>query len=139
MIRAFVAAVAVAFMATALGCTSKPNSSGAVAQAAPVGFVQSETVDGIPVKLSVEPFKPGSNTFVVLTQETGITAVETQVIMLEMGHGEILDMPPTAAGRYEVTSPAINMEGKWMLRVKLTTTSGEEKLATFYGKIPPPQ
>ena len=139
MIRVFIAAAAVALMATALGCTSKPNSSGAVAQAAPGGFVQSDKVDGIPVKLSVEPFKPGTNTFVVLTQESGITAVETQSIMLEMGHGEILDMPNTAPGRYEVTSTAIDMEGKWMLRVKLTTTSGEEKLATFYGKIPPPQ
>lgn len=137
MKRTLVAAVGVVLLAALTGCTGSATTipAGAVAQAAPGGFVETDKIDGIPVKLSIEPFKPGDNTFVVTTTDAGIAAVETQVIMLEMGHGAVLDLAPAASGRYEVTSPVIDMDGRWMLRVKLTTMVGAEKLATFYGKI----
>lgn len=137
MKRLLVAASAVALIATLAGCSGSATTipTGAVAQAAPSGFVESDNIDGLPVKITIEPFQPGENSFVVTTADSGIASVETQVIMLEMGHGAILDLAPTSAGRYEVTSPVIDMDGKWMLRVKLTTSDGEEKLATFYGKI----
>lgn len=137
MNKLLVAASAVALVAALTGCSGAAATipTGPVAQAAPSGFVQSDKADTIPVKLSIEPFQPGDNTFVVTTDEAGIAAVESQVIMMEMGHGAILDMVQAAPGRYEVASPVIDMEGKWMVRVKLTTTAGEEKLATFYGKV----
>lgn len=136
---ALAAAVGTMLVAVLTGCTGAAATIPAapVAQAAPSGFAETDKVDGIPVKVSVEPFKPGENRFMVTTDAQGIAAVETQVIMLEMGHGEILEMTPSGSGQYEVTSPVIDMEGKWMLRVKLTTSAGEEKLATFYAKVKP--
>lgn len=132
------AAVGLVLITTLSGCAGSAATIPAapVAQAEPGGFVETDQIDGIPVKLSVQPLKPGENKFVVSTNDAGIQSVETQVIMLEMGHGEILPMSRTAPGQYEVTSPVIDMAGKWMLRVRLTTDAGQEKLATFYARVP---
>jgi hypothetical protein len=137
MKRLLVAALVASTLVSLTGCTGSASAvpTGAVAQAAPSGFAESDQIDGIPVKLQIEPFQVGSNTFVVTTSDAGIASVETQVVMLEMGHGQVLQMAQVAPGRYEATSPAIEMPGKWMLRVRLTTTTGEQKLATFYAKV----
>ncbi|MFZ5817591.1 MAG: hypothetical protein ACOY93_20215 [Bacillota bacterium] len=137
MKRAFIAVLGVVVLTALTGCSGSVATIPAKpeAQTAPTGFVESDKAGDIPVTLRVEPFKPGENTFVLTTPESGIAAAEVQVIMLEMGHGAILDMAQTAPGRYEVSSSVIDMDGKWMLRVKLTTTAGEEKLVPFYGKI----
>lgn len=137
MKNAILAAVGALLVAALTGCAGAAATIPAapVAQAAPSGLVETDQVEGIPVTLSVQPFMPGENQFVVTTADEGIAAVETHVIMLDMGHGEILEMARPDSGRYEVTSSVIDMDGKWMLRVKLTTTAGEEKMATFYGKI----
>gem|GEM_PF-4439686 len=128
-------------LAALSGCsgsaTTIPQASGTtVAQAAPVtGFVETDEVDGIEMKLDIQPFQPGNNTFSVTTQESGIAAIECQVIMLEMGHGLILDLTQVSPGKWEGTSPVIDMDGKWMMRVKATLDDGTEKLIPFYGKV----
>lgn len=131
------AAVGVFVVTTLTGCAGSAATIpvAPVVKAAPSGFVERETVDGIPVELRIEPFQVGENQFVVTTSPDSVASVETQVIMLSMGHGQVVSMADAGSGRFEATSPAIEMDGKWMLRVKLKTRSGEEKQATFYGKV----
>lgn len=136
--RAVLAALGVVIMTTLAGCggSAATISTGAVAQAAPVGFVAAGKAGEFPINLAVEPFEIGKNTFVVTSDAADIAEVETQVVMLEMGHGAVLEMTQTGPGRYEVESPVLNMGGKWMLRVKVTDAkTGEEKQAIFYGKV----
>ncbi len=66
-----------------------------------------------------------------------MTAAKAQVIMATMGHGSMVDMELVAPGRFEVTDPAINMEGRWMIRIVATLPSGEEAVAVFYLEVPP--
>ncbi len=135
------AVVGVALLAALSGCTSSvatiTQAGGTtVAQAAPVkGFVETDKVDELQVKLSIQPFQPGENSFSVRTRESGIAEIQCQVIMLEMGHGLILDMEQASPGHWQVKSPVIDMDGKWMIRVKMTLDDGTEKLLPFYGKV----
>lgn len=138
MKKAVLAALGVVLATTLAGCggSAAKLPTGAVAQAAPAGFAAAGKAGEFPVNLAVEPFEIGHNTFVVTSDAANIAEVETQVVMLDMGHGAVLDMTQTAPGRYEVESDVLNMAGKWMLRVKVTDAkTGEEKQAIFYGKV----
>ena len=142
--------ISLAVLASVTGCskgdsnqTRSAGPAAAVSAAASTPkaqgpFSDKTKVDGVTIGLTVEPFKIGENHFVVTLSDPKYTAVEFQVIMQSMGHGAILDMTPAGAGKFEVTSGAIDMDGKWMLRVRASTADGETvKQATFYTDVKP--
>ena len=141
--------ISLAALTALAGCSQgnpeQAKSAGAVAIAAaapapaPQGpFSEKTKVDNVTIGLTVEPFKIGQNHFVVTVSDPTLTTVEFQVIMQGMGHGAILDLTPTGGGKFELTSDAIAMDGKWMLRVRASTADGETlKQATFYSEIKP--
>lgn len=128
-VRLVLSAVLLGLLASLTGCAAVQG--GTKAQAAG-GFMESAQADGLGVTLAIEPVKPGENRFLVTLNQNDVSAVEAQVIMATMGHGAVVDLNQTAPGKWEVSSGVIDMEGRWMIRVKSTLTSGTEKTATFH-------
>lgn len=122
----------VALVAALTGCDSADHKSIThVAQAAS-GFVETAKAKDLDLTLTVAPLKVGENHFIVNLNDETVAAVEAQVIMATMGHGTVVDLVQTAPGKWEATNKAIEMNGRWMIRLKATTQSGEEKAATFH-------
>lgn len=129
--RFALAAVGLLLLAALTGCTSagqKPAT--AVAQAA-AGYTETlKTAQGLAITLATEPLKVGPNRLLVTLDQKDAKATEAQVIMGSMGHGVVVDLTRVAPGRYEASAD-MNMEGKWLVRVKATLPSGEETDALF--------
>jgi hypothetical protein len=135
--RIVLAAVGVALLAALAGCGSgSPKPSTSVVQAAS-GFMETEKVDGLAITLVIpDPIHIGDNRIVV-TLDKNATAVEVQVIMGTMGHGTVADLTKNAGGAWEATTSTINMEGKWLIRVKATMPDGTDRSALFQFTVKP--
>jgi hypothetical protein len=114
--------------AAMVGATAVPKRVAEAAQ----GFVETDKSGGIAITLAVEPLKIGDNQIMVTFDDKSVQAAEAQVIMASMGHGAVTDLVRSPSGRWEATVPTIDMEGKWLIRVKATLASGEEKQAMFH-------
>lgn len=132
MKRIALALAGVALVAALTGCDSADHKSlSQVAQAA-TGFMASAKAKDMDVTLMIEPLKVGENRMVVTLSDESIAAVEAQVIMASMGHGLVVDLVQTGPGKWESTNQVIDMDGRWMVRLKSTLPDGEEKAATFH-------
>lgn len=131
--KAWIFLVGAALLLALTGCAT-PVRKAAVAQAAET-FAESALAGDVNVTLAIAPIQIGSNRFKVTVDDPSVTAVEAQVIMASMGHGSVVDLTPAGPGRFEVDTNIIDMTGKWMIRTKLTTDSGETKAATFHLEI----
>ena len=130
--RAALIMTGVALLGALAGCTAAVTAP-AKPPAVPVsGFRESGKAEDLNVTLTVEPLKVGDNHFVVKTEKQDLQAAEAQIIMATMGHGQIVAMNRTAPGTFEIDSGAIDMEGRWMLRIELTDAAGEYKTAVFH-------
>lgn len=121
------------------GCaTAQKAVAPKVAEAAvpAVAFQETEKVDDLSVTLTADPLKAGTNHFEVTLSDKTVTAVEAQVIMASMGHGNVVEMPQVAPGKFALTSDLMNMDGRWMVRIEATLASGDTKTATFYLVVP---
>ena len=133
------AAAGLAAIVVLTGCaTAEKAVTPKVAQAAEpaVAFRETDKADDLSVTLTVDPLKPGENRFEVLLSDKAVTAVEAQIIMASMGHGNIVDMQQVAPGKWAITSNLIDMDGRWMVRIESTLASGDTKTATFYLVVP---
>lgn len=111
--------------------TAKANAAGA--------FMETESIDGLAITLSIDPVVVGDNRLVVLVDDpTRVTGVEAQVIMANMGHGAIVDLHQAAPGRYEAATNAISMDGRWMIRVEAERAEGDPLTAVFYLSVKNP-
>lgn len=141
MKRTLLAAAGLALLMALTGCTAAAKDAPVappknVAQAAQ-GFHQTDDSGGLKTTLTVEPLQIGENHFVVSFDSQNVQAAEAQVVMATMGHGQVVDLTQNAAGKWEVTTPALYMDGKWMIRIKATLTTGEEKAAVFQFELKP--
>lgn len=124
------AALGLAMLIALTGCDNgKPHVQKAEAAAA---FMETARAEDLNVTLAIEPLKVGENRFLVTVSDKEATAVEAQVVMASMGHGTIVDLQRTAPGTFEITTGAIDHDGRWLIRVLTTTRDGAEKTATFH-------
>lgn len=130
--------VAFGMLLSLAGCDSAktPVPHAAKAQAANV-FMETAKAGGTDLTLAIDPVKVGDNRLLVTVADPAVEAVEAQVIMATMGHGVIVDLNKVAPGRFEANTGAIDMDGRWMIRVKATPAGGEAKDATFHLVIKP--
>ncbi|HEY3366179.1 MAG TPA: hypothetical protein VGK74_14090 [Symbiobacteriaceae bacterium] len=131
----------VALVATLTGCNSAgPVTAGHVAQAAS-GFKETDDASGLKITLLVEPYQIGTNHLVVTLDRKDVAAVEAQVIMAAMGHGQVADLKQAATNqtRWEADDSTINMDGPWLVRVLATLPDGTEKSALFHLVVPKSQ
>lgn len=132
MRRLWVLAAALLALPHLSGCDTADKKGPHTAQAsAASAFVESAAVDGVGITLSIDPLKVGENRFVILTDDPKTVSVEAQVIMASMGHGVFVSLNPAAPGRYEAVSSAIDMNGRWLVRIKTTTEGGKERSTQF--------
>lgn len=138
--KAALAGLLLALAVAAAGCGGaggqEPKAKRGVAEAA-AGFTETAQAQDMKITLAIEPLKVGENRFVVNLSDKSVTAVEAQVVMATMGHGLVVDLNQTAPGRFEASSPVIDMDGRWMVRIKATLASGAENDATFHFVIKP--
>lgn len=141
MRRTLLAAAGLALLMALTGCTAASKDAPVappknVAQAAQ-GLFETDDSGGLKTTLAIEPLKIGENHFLVGFDSHNVQAVEAQVVMATMGHGQVVDLTQNAAGKWEATTPALYMEGKWLVRIKATLTTGEEKAAVFQFELKP--
>ncbi|HYG58180.1 MAG TPA: hypothetical protein VD902_08995 [Symbiobacteriaceae bacterium] len=135
--RMALAATSVALLGALAGCGSAGTAAVTGAAAAGVahaaaGYTETEKDGDLGITLAIEPLTVGENTFLVNVSDPSVTAVEAQVIMASMGHGEIIDLNLQSPGRFAARHGAISMEGRWLVRVKATLASGDEKDVLFH-------
>jgi|GEM_PF-5557382 len=99
------------------------------------GLLQTAKAEDLNVTLAVEPLKIGDNHLVVTVDKAGVKAVEAQIIMATMGHGQIVDLQQTAPGKFEVDTAAIDMEGRWMFRIVVTDATDASKTAIIHAVV----
>ena len=136
--RAALAAVGILLLGALAGCAAAgtaavtgPGPKPAAAKAA-TGFAEKAKAEDVSVTLAVEPLKVGDNRFVVTVDRQDVKAVEAQIVMASMGHGQILDLTQTAPGKFEIDTSAVDMEGRWMFRIQLTDGAEQTKTAVFH-------
>jgi len=121
---------------TGCGTAQSPRLSVAKAEAAST-FMQTEMVDGLTISLSVAPLQVGENHLVATVSDPKLTEVEAQVVMATMGHGKVVDLTPAGPGRFEATTGAIEMNGRWIVRIRANPPGGgEAKDALFHLNLP---
>jgi len=135
--RMALAAAGLALMGALTGCGSAGTAAVTGAAAAGVakaatGFTETAKAGDLKVTLTTTPLKIGDNTFEVEVSDPSVTAVEAQVIMASMGHGQIVDLTQKGPGKFAATHSVIDMDGRWLIRVKATTAAGSEQTATFH-------
>jgi hypothetical protein len=130
-------AAGLALLVALTGCSAAGKAAAPkVAEAAAAAFTETDEVDGIKVTLLVDPLVPNQeNRFLVDLSDKAITAMEIQVVMLDMGHGQMADMVQIAPGQFELKTPVIDMPGRWMARLQMTTAAGAEKTVPFYLRV----
>lgn len=135
--RAALAATGILLLGALAGCAA----AGTAAVTAPpkaqpkAGFSETKKVENLSVTLAADPFKIGANKFMVTLDQTDVKAVEAQIIMSSMGHGQILDLVQVSPGTWEASSSVIDMVGPWMIRVQAVTAADAELTATFMTQV----
>lgn len=128
---------ALAGLVALTGCGTVADSMTHVAKAeAATLFSETETVDGLTINLSVDPLQVGENHLVATFSDPKLTEVEAQVVMATMGHGHVVDLTQASPGRFEATTAAIEMNGRWLIRIRATLPGGETKDALFHLNVP---
>ncbi len=127
-----VMALGLAVTVTGCGSATPPVAPHAAKAEAATAFTESAKAGDMDVTLTVDPLKVGENRIIVTVSDPTVKAVEAQVIMATMGHGRVLDLEQAAPGRFEIKTSTIEMEGRWMIRVKATPATGEAKDTTFH-------
>lgn len=134
--RAALAAAGIGLVGALAGCAAAGPAAVTApapsAKAPAAAYRQSAKAEDLNVTLAVDPFKIGENHFVVTVDKPDVKAVEVQVIMATMGHGQILDLTQTAPGKFEGDSAVIDMEGRWMMRVQVTDAADQAKTAVLH-------
>ncbi|HYF92126.1 MAG TPA: FixH family protein [Symbiobacteriaceae bacterium] len=131
--RAALIVTGLALVGALAGCAAAGTAAVTPPVKKPVtGFQETAKADDLNVTLTVEPLKVGDNHVAVKVAGQDVQAVEAQIIMASMGHGQIVDLNPTAAGTFEIDTPAIDMEGRWMVRINVTDAAGTAKTAVFH-------
>lgn len=132
--RTALAVTGLALLGALAGCAAAGTAAvtSPATPAAKAGFTETAKAEDLNLTLAVEPLKVGDNHFVVKVDKQDAKAVEAQVVMAAMGHGQIVDLNQTAPGTWEITTPAIDMEGRWMIRVVVTDGADADKTAVFY-------
>lgn len=112
----------------------------AVTQAASRGFKGTEEADGMKMTLAIDPLQVGDNHIRVVLNTKDVAAVEAQIIMGTMGHGDVIDLARGAdPAQWEAGFETINMDGKWLVRVQATLPDGTEKAALFQFNVAAPK
>lgn len=102
-----------------------PTPHVAVATAKAEGaFMETAKVNGRQITLAIEPVKVGPNRLIVTLDDKQAKAVEAALIMSAMGHGTVVDLAQAAPGRWEISTDALGMDGRWMVRVRTTPADG---------------
>jgi hypothetical protein len=119
------------------GCAASPAGpvpAPTSAKAATERFEERIKVGAGEIGLRIQPVKVGPATFAI-EASGGLTPTEVQVIMAEMGHGQVADLKPDGTAWKAVSQ--FEMDGKWMIRVKAKDANGKEETALFFVKVPP--
>ncbi|HWI62592.1 MAG TPA: FixH family protein [Symbiobacteriaceae bacterium] len=134
--RAALAAAGILILGALAGCAAAgPAAVTAPAPKAPAAakaFAETAKAEDVSVKLAVEPLKVGENHFAVTVDSKDVKAVEAQIVMASMGHGQIVELTQTAPGKFEVDTAALDMEGRWMFRIQVTDGADQTKTAVFH-------
>lgn len=97
-----------------------------------------DEVGGRPVTMLITPLVLGEhNTYEFTFAGSAPEKVEAELIMIEMGHGAILDLQPAGPGRWQATMPLPDMSGRWTVRLK-ATGQGRSDTTFIYFKVPEP-
>lgn len=129
-----------ALLAALAGCASpaSPRTATAAASAPQAeGYHETQETGAGKVTLALYPARAGSNKLTVTLDSTEATAVEAQLIMADMGHGTVVPLQPAGPGRYEAPAANLEMDGRWMIRIKATLPSGETREARFTVNVKP--
>lgn len=135
--RAALAATGILLLGALAGCAAAGTAAVTAPPKAPAkaSFSDTKTVENLKVTLTAAPLKVGENKFTVTLDQKDVKAVDVQIIMTSMGHGQILEMVQVAPGTWEGSSSVIDMTGPWMLRVQAVTATEAELTATFMTQV----
>jgi hypothetical protein len=143
--RAALAVTGLMLMGALAGCAAAAGGTAAVAVPAkpapaktlpPIPFKGSEKADGLTFTLAVDPTSVADHYHIAVTVDKPVKAVEAQMVMAEMGHGDIVELSPTGPNKFEADTEVINMSGKWLARIEAAISDDETKAVQFYMQAP---